>query len=300
MSSVQQSAGRFAPSPTGLMHFGTLVAAVASFLQARSRGAPWYVRMEDIDPPRTVAGSAGAILKALEALGLFWDGPVFYQGVREEAYTESLNTLLEAGLAFPCACTRREAHKGPPGIDGPIYPGTCRNGMGAGRKGRSLRLRVDGNQIGFNDQVQGPIAQRLDQSVGDFVLKRADGFYAYQLAVVIDDAYQGIGEVVRGADLLDSTPRQIYLQSCLGLSQPSYLHIPMAVDKDGTKLSKSAGDAAVDTEKPGLQLLKALRFLGQHPPAELNGLSPEEVLNWAIAHWRIDSIPKLRALPIPV
>lgn len=282
--------GRYAPSPSGPLHFGSLVAALASFLQARTAGAAWYMRIEDIDPPREVPGAADDILRALEAHGLHWDGPVLYQSRRLAAYQDSLAQLERTGLAFACGCTRKQAQTGPQGIEGPIYPGTCRNGLPPGRSPRSLRLRVDAGHQEFSDRVQGRVVQNLRRDVGDFVLRRADGCFAYQLAVVVDDAYQGITEVVRGADLLTSTPRQRFLQQCLGLPQPEYCHVPVVLDDLGEKLSKHSHAAPLDPRNPGQALWRALRFLGQAPPAVLEGAPPVEVLDWAVKHWDLANI----------
>lgn len=283
--------GRYAPSPTGALHFGSLVAAVASFLQARNRGAAWYMRMEDIDPKREVPGAADDILRTLEVFGLTWDGPVLYQSERTAAYAEAVAELEGRGLTFDCGCTRREARTGPRGEEGPIYPGTCRNGLPPGRKPRSVRLRVAAEEVAFVDGVMGGVRQRLDRDVGDFVIRRADGCFAYQLAVVLDDAWQGVGEVVRGADLLPSTPRQIYLQRRLGLPTPVYAHVPLLVGRDGWKLSKSEGAAAIDRRRPGPALVEALRVLGQAPPPALADERVETILDWGRRHWRLDRVP---------
>lgn len=292
----ERVAGRYAPSPTGALHFGSLVAAVGSYLQARSRGAPWYMRMEDIDPKREVPGAADDILRTLEAFGLTWDGLVLYQSSRTPAYAEAVAELESRGLVFDCGCTRREARTGPKGAEGPIYPGTCRDGLPPGRKPRSLRLRVAAAEVAFADGVMGEHRQRLDRDVGDFVIRRADGCFAYQLAVVLDDAHQGVGEVVRGADLLASTPRQIHLQRCLGLATPAYVHLPLLVGDDGWKLSKSEGAAAIDRRKPAPALIEALRVLGQAPPATLTGERVETILDWARRHWRLDRVPARETL----
>ncbi|MGB8302043.1 MAG: tRNA glutamyl-Q(34) synthetase GluQRS, partial [Azonexus sp.] len=211
--------GRFAPSPTGPLHFGSLVAAVGSYLDARSSGGEWLVRMEDVDTPRNVPGAADDILKTLEAYGFEWDGAVLWQSRRFDAYAAALERLRAAGMAYGCACSRKEiADSAPrPAVDGGLaYPGTCRNGLPYGRAVRAWRLRVSDAETSFADRLQGRQAQNLERDVGDFVLLRADGLYAYQLAVAVDDEFQGISDVVRGADLIASTPRQIWLQRCLG------------------------------------------------------------------------------------
>ncbi len=290
--------GRFAPSPTGPLHFGSLLAAVASFLQARVRNGIWRVRIEDLDPPRETAGAAADILRTLEVFGLHWDGEVRYQGRRGPAYAAAVEKLADAGRIFPCACSRREiADRGIGGVDGPVYPGTCRNGLPPGRSARALRVRTDAAVVSFNDAIQGPMSLDLERAVGDFVVYRADGLYAYQLAVVVDDAADGVTEVVRGADLLLSTPRQIHLQRLLGLPTPAYRHIPVAIDTAGCKLSKSAGAAALDRRRPGTALWRALSFLGQRPAPELRAAPPAELWPWALAHWRIEEVPPRRTRP---
>jgi glutamyl-Q tRNA(Asp) synthetase len=292
--------GRFAPSPTGPLHFGSLVAAVASFLDARARGGEWLVRMEDLDPPREVSGAADEILRALDAFGLEWDGTVVYQSKRHELYAAALEHLIARRLAYPCACTRREiADSTLRGIDGPVYPGTCREGIIAGRTPRAWRVRVSDIRIELNDELQGVATQELAREVGDFVLRRADGLFAYQLAVVVDDAAQGITRVVRGADLIDSTQRQIMLQRMLGLPTPAYLHVPVAVNSAGDKLSKQTLARALDLRTPAAGLVAALRFLDQNPPQSLLAASVHEILSWAKAHWRPTAITHRRAAPAP-
>jgi len=271
--------GRFAPSPTGPLHFGSLVAALASWLDARRHGGQWLLRMEDLDPPREVPGAADAILRTLEAFGLDWDGPVLYQSTRQAAYGAALEQLRAAGLAYDCGCTRREvAEAGLPGLDGPVYPGTCRNGLPPGRQPRAVRLRTQGGLIGFTDRMQGLIRQDVGREVGDFVIRRADGYYAYQLAVVVDDAFQGVTHVVRGADLLDSTPRQILLQRLLGLPSPEYLHHPLVLTPEGEKLSKQTHAPPVDDTDPIPALRSALEFLGERVPERDEAGSVDEVL----------------------
>ncbi|OOG26181.1 tRNA glutamyl-Q(34) synthetase GluQRS [Thioalkalivibrio denitrificans] len=276
--------GRFAPSPTGPLHFGSLVAAVASWLDARRHGGRWLVRMEDLDPPREVPGAADAILRSLEAFGLHWDGPVLYQSTRGEAYEAALLQLGKAGHAFDCGCSRREvAQAGLPGLDGPIYPGTCRGGLPPGKRARAARLRTEPGIIEFADRVQGVVAQDVAREVGDFVIRRADGYFAYQLAVVVDDAFQGITHVVRGLDLLDSTPRQILLQRLLGLPTPHYLHHPLVLTPEGEKLSKQTGAPPVDMSDPVPALIRALEFLGEPVPENASAGPPEAILHWVAA-----------------
>lgn len=253
--------GRFAPSPTGELHFGSLVAALASWLCARQRGGAWLVRIEDIDPPREATGSAEAILDALGRLGLEADAPPLYQSRRGDAYAAALQRLREDGRAFPCWCSRAELEAA-----GTVHrDGRCISPPSAGRE-PAWRLCVPDFDVVFDDGLQGTQHQNVREAVGDFVLKRTDGLWSYQLACVVDDAFQGITEVVRGCDLLDSTPRQILLQRLLGLPTPTYLHVPVAVDRDGRKLSKSTDAPPVDTGDPQTTIADALRFLGQTVP----------------------------------
>ena len=283
--------GRYAPSPTGPLHFGSLVAAVGSYLDARTRGGRWLLRMEDLDPPREIPGAADGILKTLEAFGFEWDGAVLYQSQRQATYAEAAAALLEAGAAFPCACSRKEiADSGVHGLEGPIYPGTCRHGLLVGREARALRLKAPDRAITFEDGLQGSVSQNLARDIGDFIIRRADGVHAYQLAVVVDDAFQGVNQVVRGADLLLSTPRQLWLQELLDLAHPSYLHLPVAVNPAGEKLSKQTHARPVSDTEPGPGLWAALVYLRQRPPEALRNASIEEIWAWAIPHWRQDSL----------
>jgi glutamyl-Q tRNA(Asp) synthetase len=291
--------GRFAPSPTGPLHFGSLVAAVGSFLEAKSHQGAWLVRMEDLDPPREVAGAADLILATLEAYGFEWDGPVLYQSRRSEFYESALAQLQQDELLYPCGCTRKEiADSAMHGIEGPVYPGICRHGLASGKTPRAWRVGVDANDIVIEDRLQGTIKQNLDRDIGDFVLKRADGYYAYQLAVVVDDAAQGITHVVRGADLLDSTPRQVYLQRLLGLPTPVYAHLPIVVNAAGEKLSKQTLAAPLDIGNPVPALHQALRFLGQNVPAELAAGDISALWQWIREHWSLANVPSLRHLPV--
>ncbi len=278
--------GRFAPSPTGPLHFGSAVAAVASFLQARAQAGLWHIRIEDIDPPREQAGAGAAILDALEALGLEWDGPVTFQSRRSGAYDEALAQLDAAALTFPCACTRKQ-------LAGGRYPGTCRTGVAPGRFGRSVRLRVEAGELRFEDDVQGEYRQDLGDEVGDFVVRRADGLYSYHLAVVVDDAAAGVTEIVRGVDLIESTPRQIYLQTALGLETPAYAHFPVVLNAAGTKLSKQTFAKPIDVGAPSKVLFETLCFLRQEPPRVLLDARPEEIIEWAIAHWDLRAVGRL-------
>ena len=289
-------AGRFAPSPTGPLHFGSLVAALGSYLDARARGGRWMVRLEDVDEPRTQPGATGSILATLEHCGLEWDGAVEVQSRRKALYKDALDRLRAAGHAYPCGCTRKEIADSALAPDGArIYPGTCRHGLPSGRTERAWRVRTDGATIEVEDRLQGRIAQALEREVGDFVLFRADGYFAYQLAVVVDDAAQGITDIVRGADLLDSTARQIHLQRLLGLPTPTYLHLPVVVNPAGEKLSKQTEAQAAGPEA----IAAALAFLGHAPPAELRAAPAKELVAWGIAHWDSARLPKARAIAAP-
>ena len=291
--------GRFAPSPTGPLHIGSLIAAVASYCDARARGGRWLVRIEDLDVARTVPGAADRMLATLDALGFTWDGPVLWQSARTAAYEEALDRLRALGRVYPCACSRKEMADSTLNADGErIYPGTCRNGLPEGRTPRSLRLGVGDATIAFNDAIQGPQHQDLARTVGDFILRRADGLFAYQLAVVVDDAAQGVTHVVRGADLLGSTSRQILLQHLLGLPTPAYAHCPVAITATGEKLSKQTLAPAVDAGRGAAELLRALRFLGQPAPEALARGTPADVWAWAHAHWQLADVPQQRAMPV--
>ncbi len=283
--------GRFAPSPTGPLHFGSLIAALASFLDARAAGGRWLVRMEDLDRPRAQPGATDAILRTLARLGLDWDGRVEYQSAREALYRQALERLASRGLTYWCGCTRREVADSSLGIaaDGAqIYPGTCNSGLAPARSPRAARIRTTYEPIRFADRVQGTREQLLARDVGDFVLYRADGQFAYQLAVVVDDAAQGITDVVRGADLLDSTARQIYLQRLLGLPEPRYLHVPAAVNAAGEKLSKQAGALPIDPSRPAQVIRDALAHLGQAAPDTDDA---REALAAAVRDWSPSRIP---------
>lgn len=296
--SVEQVVGRFAPSPTGPLHFGSLVAAVGSYCLARRENGLWLLRMEDLDPPRVVPGSADAILSDLEMLGLFWDGEIVWQSQRTEAYAAEVERLRSRGLVFDCACTRKEILLSAPhpGEEGPVYPGTCRNGLLVGRKPRALRIKVPQEQVCYCDGVFGHQQQVLSEAVGDFVLKRADGLFAYQLAVVVDDAEAGVNQVVRGADLLSSTPRQIFLHACLGYAVPRYIHLPLMVDDEGEKISKRNGVVSFEREEQaGAILAKALESLGQSVPLELHGSPPQEMLSWAVKNFVVERVPATSA-----
>lgn len=289
--------GRFAPSPTGPLHFGSLVAAVGSYLDARARSGRWLVRIEDVDTPRNVPGAAEDILATLEGFGFEWDAGVVWQSRRSDAYQALLDRLREAGQLYPCACSRREIADSTTGasIDGGrVYPGTCRDGLPPGRQARAWRLRVPDAILGFDDRIQGRIEQNLAREVGDCVLHRADGLFAYQLAVVADDIEAGVTDIVRGADLIDSTPRQIWLQQCLGITPPRYAHLPVVTNAEGKKLSKQTLAPAIGASEGVPVLAQAMRFLGQSVPPEIVCTSQSEFWQWAMGAWDISRVPKRR------
>lgn len=298
----QPVVGRFAPSPTGPLHLGSLVAALGSYLKAKSAGGLWCLRMEDLDLPRVVPGIACDMLATLERLGFQWDGEVVYQSRRSEHYREAAEELKRRGLAYACGCTRSEIARtaSAPNEEGVVYPGICRGGLSPDKVERALRVRVYDEVITFEDGVMGRYSQHLTASCGDFVIHRADGPYAYHLAVVVDDAAAGVNQVVRGADLLNSTPRQIYLQRIFQYETPSYCHLPLVTGPDGAKLSKREHAVSLATGRDltrdgGLLLVSALRFLGQSPPSSLLGASPGEVLQWGVDHFHLSAIPRASA-----
>lgn len=284
--------GRFAPSPTGPLHFGSLVAALGSYLDARSHDGVWLLRIEDLDPPRVHPGSADAILRSLDAHGFAWDAAVVRQSQRHAAYADALVTLQHAGLVYACTCSRKAlGARIQRGVDGPVYPGHCRT-RNITTPRSAQRLRVPDQRLAFDDRLQGQVLCTIAHELGDFVIRRADGVYSYQLAVVVDDAAQGITDVVRGSDLLASTPRQIILQTALGLPKPRYLHLPIVLDAAGDKLSKQTLATPLDDTKPLPTLLAALRFLGHaeaNPPTTLTEFWP-----WAIALWSSARLPRWR------
>jgi glutamyl-Q tRNA(Asp) synthetase len=285
--------GRFAPTPSGPLHFGSIVAALASYLEARAHNGRWLVRIDDLDTPRVKPGAADHILKTLERLHLQWDGDIVYQGSRQDAYREALNTLSATDLVYRCYCTRKQT-KGRP------YPGTCRTSAKTTAGQYALRVRTHREPVGCNDYIQGDCYQDLLQDTGDFIIRRADGLFAYHLAVTVDDAWQGITHVVRGADLLDSTPKQIYLQTRLRLPSPAYAHVPVAVDQHHNKISKRDGaTAALLNKRPGQLLLEVLRFLGQNPEPGLTGADPAAVVEWAVENWNVSRVPRVPNIRIP-
>ena len=292
--------GRFAPSPTGPLHFGSLIAAVGSFLQARSQQGEWWVRVENIDPPREAAGAIDAILYSLEAHGLVWDGEVQYQSTRQDRYAAALDELQRMGRLYACQCSRLQIALATDHRGGPlIYPGTCRSKPPFGRGPYARRVVTEESTIQFEDTIQGKQCINLEMASGDFVLQRRDGLYSYQLAVALDDVEQGMTEVVRGSDLLDSTPRQIFIQQLFGFTPPRYTHLPIAIDPaSGEKLSKQNLAPPLQDIQASQNLWLALDFLGQQPPAELHYSSVEEMLGWAMSHWRLDAVPRCAGIKI--
>ncbi len=283
--------GRFAPSPTGDLHIGSLIGAVASYLDAKANQGKWLVRMEDLDPPREVPGAASSILQSLEDHGLLWDGEVLWQSDRHEVYQAAIEQLLETGHAFFCQCSRSELKN-----NNGIYIGKCRGQLSPPTdrgydQDYAIRLQVPAETIVFDDLIQHHFSQHLERELGDFVLKRKDGLFAYQLAVVVDDAAQGVSHIVRGSDLLDSTPRQIYLQHCLNLPQPRYAHFPVIANALGQKLSKQTFAPALQAKQACSNLITALSFLQQPLPAKELQQQPEQILAWAVQHWSLSRIP---------
>lgn len=287
--------GRFAPSPTGPLHFGSLVAAAASYLAARQAGGRWLLRIEDLDKPREQPGAADHIIHTLAAYGFEWDGNILFQSQRLDVYHAALAGLREH--AYPCTCSRKEIQaRGRMGAYGLIYPGTCRHPITRQPPGQhAMRVQTDDEPICFTDQIQGHYCQRLASEVGDFVVLRADDLFAYQLAVVVDDGFQGVNQIVRGADLLDNTPRQIYLQRLLGLPQPDYAHVPLVLNESGQKLSKQNLAPAIRTSDCLRTLVACLRFLRQDCPDAADFSSLTQCWDWALAHWDITKIGKAQA-----
>ncbi|MBS6045761.1 tRNA glutamyl-Q(34) synthetase GluQRS [Neisseria mucosa] len=284
--------GRFAPSPTGLLHIGSLLTALASYADARANRGKWLVRMEDLDPPREMPGAAAHILHTLEAFGFEWDGEVVWQSRRHSLYRDALGRLKEKGLLYPCYCSRKDWQAAAAqGADGFVYNGRCRRPEDRPHtdKPPAWRIRVNDETIGFDDGIVGHYAQNLARDIGDFVLLRADGFWAYQLAVVADDADQGITHIVRGQDLLVSTPRQIYLQRSLGFATPHYAHLPLLVNKHGQKWSKQTLAPALDENHKEQLLRQVLQYLNLPPAPEVS--RPQALLSWAIEHWQPHKIP---------
>lgn len=309
--------GRFAPSPTGPLHFGSLVAAVASYCDAKSQAGKWLLRMEDLDKPREHAGAANTILQQLESFGFEWDAPIIYQSQRASIYEQYLHELQRNDFVYSCTCSRKEIADSSilSGIDGAIYPKTCFNkiaNLNASKNDASVsrmtlnlksagswRINVDDvPEISFFDAIQGEISQHLPTDVGDYIIKRKDGIFAYQLAVVVDDALQGVTHIVRGCDLIDSTPRQLYLQILLGFNMPKYAHVPVAANAAGEKLSKQTLAKAIAPQAAPMLVFKALQFLGQNPPNDIKNATLTEIWRWAIDHWQLKNVPKTKLIHV--
>ncbi|EIC28897.1 MULTISPECIES: tRNA glutamyl-Q(34) synthetase GluQRS [Methylomicrobium] len=287
--------GRFAPSPTGPLHLGSLYTALASYLDARAHRGRWLLRIDDIDTPRNVPGSVDSILTTLEAYGLYWDGPVYYESEHPADYEQALSELQRPGLLYPCTCSRKTLAERPGRHD--IYPGICRNRtVFPTDRPYALRVKSDGRDIGFDDRLQGSIRQNLAEEHGDFILKRKEGIMSYQFACVIDDHLQGVTHVVRGFDLVDSTPKQIYLQQLLGLPRPSYLHVPIIIDSHGCKLSKQTLAEAVTMRNTSAVMFRLLELLKQEPPVGLRDASCSEMLEWAVRNWNPEPLIKIHAI----
>ena len=295
MTAIKTYRGRFAPSPTGPLHFGSLIAAVGSYLQAKHQNGKWLVRIDDIDPPREQKGAVDNILTTLEGFGFEWDENVLFQSSRHLQYQEAVEHLIEQQLAYPCSCSRTSILKKTGQSKGEIiYPGFCRNGpLSVNEKQEySYRLRCNNDNIHFDDAVQGKQNFNLEKLSGDFILQRRDSYFSYHLASGIDDAEQNITEVVRGTDLLKSTPHQIHVQHMLGISSPEYCHLPIAVNNQGQKLSKQNQAKAINTQDSIILLFKTLKFLGQMPPIELLDGEQDDIWRWAKTHWQLGLVPK--------
>jgi glutamyl-Q tRNA(Asp) synthetase len=286
------SVGRFAPSPTGPLHFGSLVAAVVGYCDVGKRGGQWLLRIEDVDTTRSIKGASADIIRTLAQYGFVWDGEVIYQSQRSALYQQVLDQLRAEKLVYPCTCSRKEIADSSSlqGIEGVIYPGTCRIHIAPTHDPAAWRLKTHDVEVGFEDVIQGYQQHHLPTAIGDFVLKRADGVFSYQLAVVIDDALQGVTHIVRGADLLNSTTRQIYLQQLLGYATPVYAHIPLVMNSDGQKLSKQTLAQALPTDNVKATLIAALTFLQQPLPGNMHLFSMDEIWQWAISHWQLPQI----------
>ena len=283
--------GRFAPSPTGPLHLGSLLAAVGSYIDAKLNHGKWFVRIDDIDTPRVVPDADSEILRCLEACGLHWDDSVIYQSTQLDYYQQALETLASRQHLFYCSCSRAEIAAQQIKSNADIYPGTCREKTQRHDTDCAIRVKVDDRFIIFEDRYQGNIRHRIDQTIGDFVVKRRDGLFAYQLAIVVDDARQQITDVIRGVDLIDSTPRQIFLQQLLGYVVPQYGHLPILINKDKQKLSKQTHAPPVDYSEPSKALIRIFSLLGQHPPERLEQASADDCWQWAMEHWKTEKTP---------
>ncbi|MDV7104445.1 tRNA glutamyl-Q(34) synthetase GluQRS [Vibrio sp. TH_r3] len=286
--------GRFAPSPSGPLHFGSLVAALGSYFQAKSNQGTWLVRMEDLDPPREVAGAASLILRSLEAYHLYWDGEVIYQSQRHEIYQAYIDKWLNNDQAYFCECSRKQIK-----AQGGFYMGTCRDKQLTSSMNNAIRLRVNQPVYHFDDIRQKRITIPQALANEDFIIKRRDGLFAYNLAVVIDDIQQHVTEVVRGADLIEPTGRQISLYQLLNVPPVSYLHLPLATDPLGNKLSKQNHAKAIDLQYPKATLIKAMQFLGFSLPQEVQAANLDEILAWGCTNWSINELPNTNEIITP-
>lgn len=292
--------GRFAPTPSGPLHFGSLVAALGSYLEAKTRGGTWRLRIDDLDPLRVAPGAIDGILRTLENLGMMWDGAVLYQSYRKDAYRAALHALAEVAPVYPCICSRREiAAAAIAGVEGPIYPGTCRSRVASPNSAFAMRLNVRGAHVRFEDALQGMQERDLERESGDIVLCRADGIYSFHLAAAVDDGEQDITDVVRGADLLESSARQIHIQHLLGLPMPRYLHLPVAVDKENVKLSKQTRAQPIDLTTPVSTLCAVLKFLQQRVPPGLERADLNAFWQYAVAEWQLNRVAARLQAPAP-
>ncbi len=287
--------GRFAPSPTGPLHLGSLYTALAGFLDARKHQGQWLLRIDDLDTPRNVDGAVNSIIHSLECFGLHWDQPIYYQSQSLQHYYSSIDKLVSEQHLYPCSCSRKslaETIRQNP----QVYPGFCRNKRIDQNKPHALRIKTHDSTLSFHDQLQGTVSQNLTQDSGDFIVKRKDQIIAYQFAVVIDDFQQNITHVVRGYDLLHSTPRQLFIQKLLGYSSPEYMHVPVIVNQQGKKLSKQTHAEAVNTKKPAETLFLLLSLLKQEPPDSLRKAKVTDILAWGIAHWNPQKLRKINTV----
>ncbi len=279
---VTHYVGRFAPTPSGPLHFGSLLTAVASYMEARVNGGEWKLRIDDLDAPRVAPGAVDEILRTLERHGLCWDGEIYYQSAATDHYESAIETLVGQSLCFDCTCARKDLHRHI------IYPGTCRHRPARMCANAAIRVRVPPTEYAFEDGLVGHFAHRLSEDIGDFVIVRRDRIVGYQLAVVVDDDAMCVTDVVRGADLIDNTPRQLFLIERVGLKTPRYTHVPVIAERSGAKLSKHTLATAVDNRFPAQNLRSVLDLLGQNPPTltTVNAL-----LDWAVAHWQLSAVP---------
>jgi glutamyl-Q tRNA(Asp) synthetase len=285
LGQIKNYRGRFAPTPSGALHFGSIVTALGSYLDAKSNKGKWFLRIDDIDQSRNKIDANKIILEQLEKLGLTWDGPIVYQSQNISLYETAIKKLEEFNYTFLCTCTRQE-------LGNQIYPGTCRYKNNIQKKKYSIRIKTENIQISISDRLQNNYTQTMDSEVGDFIIKRSDDYFAYQLATIVDDNEQKITDIVRGFDLLDSTTKQVYLQSKLQYKTPRYLHLPIAVDSKGKKISKAGNEITPEKSAPEIILVNALKFLGHNPPDKIENSDINTILDWSIENWHVDSLPK--------